>query len=117
MNRNLNQGEKMTSTCEATPITIEELENLMCNNDGNVPFWEMHPAVQHCMRMHAKHYPDEIEKFFDEDQKWISFTNILFENKPEMMFMNAYRLKEGCFKKWFIEQATNLHIWNRLRNS
>lgn len=94
------------------PLTMSQLQYQM-RNPKEVPFWQMHPLVQHCLRMYEQMFPREALECKDKD----SCVWIMNAHPAANMIMDKYRIKKGVFTKQFIQQATMFDTWNKHRNS
>lgn len=94
------------------PLTMAQLQYQM-RNPKEIPFWQMHPLVQHCLRMYEQIFPREVLECKNKDScGWIVNTH-----PAANMIMDKYRIKKGVFTQKFIRQATMFEIWNTHRNS
>ncbi len=94
------------------PLTMSQLQYQM-RNPKEIPFWQMHPLVQHCLRMYEYMYPHETVEWKSKDAcGWVD--NI---HSSANMIMEKYRIKKGVFTREFIQQATMFNTWNAHRNS
>ncbi|MDD4804045.1 MAG: hypothetical protein PHN69_02630 [Candidatus Pacebacteria bacterium] len=92
-------------------LTIEELERQM-KNPEEIPFWQMHPLVQHCLRMYQGLYPESTEWKNKDSCGWVK--NPI---KSCQIFMDKFRLVPGYFNPDFINCQTGFHMWNKYRNT
>jgi hypothetical protein len=96
--------------CDPGNLTLEELEKQMANPD-EIPFWRMHPAVQHCLRIHQELKPGTVEWKSKDACGWVPNINFV-----EKMFLEPYRLKAGMFNPGFIKGSTDFDFWNSHRD-
>lgn len=86
-------------------LTTKELKKQMRNAD-KIPFWQMHPLVQHCLRVYQELQPGDIEWYKSESIGWVQNTNSISN-----MFLDAYRIKAGSFKEGFLKKNSLLEAW------
>ena len=89
-------------------LTMDELKKQL-SNPNELPFWVMHPLVQHCIRACCNNVCIET-KDHDMTDWGVKPT------RPEAMFLEKYRFKkefledEGRFQA-FIENGTSFRFW------
>lgn len=90
-------------------LSNEELERQM-GNPHEITFWQMHPLVQHCLRIYQMYHPDYVEMKDTDACAWVK------NRRPiAQMFLEAYRLKAGGFDFKFLRNMSCHGCW-KFRN-
>ena len=74
-------------------LTREEIE-VQLKNEAQVPLWQMHPLVQHILRVAEERHRDVIEYWYIDGPTWIPISRKM---PNSAFFLEAYRLKEREF--------------------
>jgi len=77
-------------------IRLARLKKQLENVD-KLPLWRLHPAVQHCLRLLQGYYPFDVERYSEDDQKWVKNSV-----PPGMMFAEVYRVPPEKFNFDFL---------------
>ncbi len=91
-------------------LSMEELKKQM-ENPGGIPLWQMHPAVQHCLRVYREKHPGSVQWKSRDACTWVDC-----HVPTSQMFLEPYRLKDGSFNIKFIEHETCMDMWNKFRD-
>jgi hypothetical protein len=92
-------------------MTIDELKKQLSNPD-DLPFWMMHPLVQHCLRACWEGINNAFLETKDHDMIDYGVKRV----RPEAMFLEKYRFKkefledEECFQD-YIDHGTSFGNW------
>ena len=88
-------------------MTMGELKRQM-RNSNEIPIWQMHPLVQHCLRVYQELQPDNVEWKSKDACKWIESIH-----SSASMFLGVYRVKS--FRVNFIKNNTMYFGWHKHR--
>lgn len=98
---------EVSQVCDPGNLSMKELKKQMHNPDG-VPFWRMHPLVQHCLRVYQELRPGSVQWKSSDACRWV-----VNNNGASQMFLERYRLASGRFNQSFIKYSTNAPNWRK----
>ncbi|MFA7252472.1 MAG: hypothetical protein WC027_01310 [Candidatus Paceibacterota bacterium] len=78
-------------------LNLKQLKKQLTNPAG-VPMWQLHPSVQHCLRLFQDLRPGTVERKCADDSDWV-----VNHGRSSAMFLVPYRLKNGAFNLRFLE--------------
>ncbi len=88
-------------------ITPDEILNQMTNPD-RVPIWQMHPCVQHAIRMCDLQLPSIIQRYDTDRCRWVRD-----HTRGAQIFMEIYRVRRISlkFSLKFLNEVTCISSW------